>query len=185
MMLMISAARILHSTSVIIFCLFRDNYCFVVRYILSLYSFSVSTRFFRLCWSLWIICCNFFSAYSTSKRSIFKMKGTILFKLSMDTQKPKFRLDFKISRKVLTLIRLLLSSGSRSKESDYVSMVAAMLWLDFLSTSLNDLLLIFWRLLITIRITALSSSSIGTLEVGILMSPRISHSLTFVILLSY
>ena len=44
----------------------------------------------------------------------FSMYGTIIFMKSIDYQNPKFKVDFRIYRKVLTLYSLSLSSGSKS-----------------------------------------------------------------------
>lgn len=107
MMSNIWAARILHWTSKTMLGLFKRSYCFTLRYTFVLKS-CYETKIIYL---FYLARCSIFFAYSISNARIFNMYGTSCFIESMLGQKPRIKVDFRISKKVFTLNKLDMSSG--------------------------------------------------------------------------
>ncbi len=72
-----------------------------------------------------------------------RINGTIYIILSIDGQKPKFKVDLRISKNVLTFINLTLSSGLKSIVYGSFSSPFYFIYFLFLASSiLNSYLLI-------------------------------------------
>lgn len=109
-MLMIRAAKILHSTNKTMLGLFNFTCCLMLPKTNYSYYRSLRWEFMPFFLSLSFFSLRIFRANSISNLMIFNKYGIIFLIYEISGQKPKFNVDFRIYRKVFILINLSLSS---------------------------------------------------------------------------